>query len=112
VFRTGRFDEKLYIGLPDLPARQGLLEKQINKIPRAPDLCVADWARRLEGYTGSDIVGILHDAKRAALSRSIRENNDPLLAAADLQAALQTIPSSVTEHLLKQYEAFRKQRFG
>ncbi|MFZ4395149.1 MAG: ATP-binding protein [Kiritimatiellia bacterium] len=112
VFRTGRFDEKIYIGMPDLPARLGLLKRHLDGLPLEAVFDYQHWADRLNGYTGSDIVGIVHDAKRTALRRSILEKTDPIIIATDLDAAFKTIPSSVTERMLKQYEQFREQRFG
>lgn len=112
VFRTGRFDEKIYIGLPDEAARLGLLKIHLGDLPLQADFDFAAWTARLDGYTGSDIVGIVHDAKRSALRRSIQESGDPVIAADDLEQALVTIPSSVTDRMLKQYEQFRQQRFG
>ncbi len=112
VFRTGRFDEKIYIGLPDLPARRGILQMSLKDVPLPEGFVLDAWVKRLEGYTGSDIVGIVHDAKRAALGRSVREDTEPILTEADLEGAFKTIPSSVTPQLLRQYEAFRAARFG
>jgi SpoVK/Ycf46/Vps4 family AAA+-type ATPase len=112
VFRTGRFDEKIHIGLPDAAARGGLLEKHLAGLPLDVGLEMETWVTRLDGYTGSDIVGIIHDAKRAALRRSVQAGGDPLIGASDLEQALKTIPPSVTERMLAQYERFRQQRFG
>jgi len=112
VFRTGRFDEKIYIGLPDLPARRGLLQRQLTELPLQDDLNIEALAVRLDGYTGSDIVGIIHDAKRAALRRSIVEDTAPLITNADIQQAMTTIPSSVTDKMLRQYEEFIARRFS
>lgn len=112
VFRTGRFDEKIYIGLPDEAARLGMLKIHLGDLPLQADFDFAAWTTRLDGYTGSDIVGIVHDAKRSALRRSIQDGGEPVIAHADLEQALATIPSSVTDRMLKQYEQFRQQRFG
>ena len=112
VFRTGRFDEKIYIGPPDPDARAKILGLHLDGVPTAPDIDRAAWVARLDGFSGSDIVAIVIDAKRACHSRSVREDSDPQLRAADLEQALTTIPSSITPALLKQYEQFRKARFG
>jgi transitional endoplasmic reticulum ATPase len=112
VFRTGRFDEKIYIPPPDRPARLGILKMQVKDVAGADQLDLEALADRLNGYTGSDIVGIVNSAKRCALSRSIRENAPAVLTAADLEQSFVTIPSSITDRLIKQYDAFREQRFG
>jgi SpoVK/Ycf46/Vps4 family AAA+-type ATPase len=112
VFRTGRFDAKIHVGLPDKAAREGILQYQLSTLSLENGFNFSEWSDRLDGYTGSDIVGIVIDAKRRALSRSIEEENDPVIKAADIAAALTVIPSSVTPAMLKQYEAFGKARFG
>ena len=111
VFRTGRFDEKLYIGLPDAAARLGMLERSFRDVPREGPFPLEPWADRLDGYTGSDITGVAKKARQIAFRRSIEENADPLVLEADLTAAAAAIPASVTPEMIKQYEAFNARRF-
>lgn len=111
VFRTGRFDEKLYIGLPDRAARLGMLERSFTDIPREDGFALAPWAERLDGYTGSDIAGLAKKARQIAFRRSIEEEADPVVREADMEAARALIPSSVTATMLKEYERFNAQRF-
>ena len=112
VFRTGRFDEKLHIGVPDAAARLGMLKRSFKTAPLAPDVDLPAWAARLENYSGSDVVGLARKACQIAFRRSIDESADPVVLAADLESAVRAIPSSITESLLKQYEEFDKKRFG
>ncbi|MEM7391954.1 MAG: ATP-binding protein, partial [Verrucomicrobiota bacterium] len=111
VFRTGRFDEKIYIPPPDARAREGILNIHLNRVALDEKFSLTDWGERLDGYTGSDIVGIVNAAKRSSLSRCIRDNAEPVVLNEDLEDAFKTIPSSVTENLLQQYERFREARF-
>ena len=112
VFRTGRFDEKLHIGVPDVAARLGMLKRSFKTAPLAPDVDLPAWAARLENYSGSDVVGLARKACQIAFRRSIDESSDPIVLAADLEAAVRAIPSSITPALLAQYDAFDRQRFG
>jgi len=112
VFRTGRFDEKLHIGVPDAAARLGMLKRSFRTAPLAPDVDLPAWAARLENYSGSDVVGLARKACQIAFRRSIDENADPVVRGADLEQAVRAIPSSITPALLAQYDAFDKQRFG
>lgn len=112
VFRTGRFDEKIYICPPDEPARHGILQMEINGVNMEPGFDAAHWAERLAGYSGSDIVGVMKSAKRISLGRAIREEADAVLKVEDIEAALQKIPSSITDKMLKEYARFREQRFN
>lgn len=112
VFRTGRFDEKLFIGLPDAPARRGLLDRSLGEAPRDSGIDLDAWTTRLDGFTGSDIVGIVNGAKRAALARSVADGAPPCVTQADLEGAQGRIPSSVTPALMRRYATFRQERFG
>ena len=112
VFRTGRFDEKIHIAPPDLPARRGILGMALGQavVDEAIDLDAL--AERLDGYSGSDIAGIVNAAKRQALRRSIQEERDPVILGDDLEAGLAAIPSSITDKMLKQYDKFVQTRFA
>ena len=112
VFRTGRFDEKLHIGVPDASARLGMLRRSFKTAPLAADVDLAAWAARLGNYSGSDVVGLARKACQIAFRRSIDESSDPVVLASDLEQARQAIPSSITPELLARYEAFDRQRFG
>ena len=49
----------------------------LDKVPLQAGFPFETWAQRLTGYTGSDIVGIVNDAKRAAVG-----SEDPVWLAA------------------------------
>ena len=111
VFRTGRFDEKIYIGLPDSSARQGMLTRAFDGVACEPSVDCQAWAARLDGYTGSDITGLAKKARQIAFRRSIETGDEPIVLGADLEAALKVIPSSVTPQMIRQYEEFNSRRF-
>ena len=109
VFRTGRFDEKLYIQPPDVAARLGIFKHHLKEVPVGADIDIEQWAERLEGYTGSDIVGIVNGAKRSALGRAIREESEAEIRSEDLERTLKTIPPSANEKMLAKYQRFAEQ---
>lgn len=111
VFRTGRFDEKIYIGLPDERARNGLLAKAFDGVPVEDTIDLGALAARLDGYTGSDIVGIAAKARKRAFCRSIEHECEAMVALSDLEDALRTIPSSVTPALVAKYDRFKELRW-
>ena len=111
VFRTGRFDEKLYIGLPDQAARLGMLTCAFDGVACEQSVDCVQWAGRLDGYTGSDITGIARKARLAAFKRSVETGTEPVVLVSDLENAIKVIPSSVTPAMIKQYESFNQQRF-
>lgn len=111
VFRTGRFDEKVYIAPPDAAARLKIMQLNIAgaKVEEGFDLNAA--AAGMEGASGSDVAAVVSAAKRAALGRAIREDGEPVLKAEDFELARKRIPLSITEEILKPYARFMKERF-
>lgn len=112
VFRSGRFDEKIYIGPPDYEARLGILKKHIGIATCGAEVKRETLAESLEGFSGSDVAGIVHAAKRLALGRAVVTESDPVIIAEDFENARQRIPSSITNAMLEQFEKFKLQRFG
>ena len=111
VFRTGRFDEKVYIGPPDLAARQRILELNVKEARLADDVRLDDVASGMDGASGSDMAAVVSAAKRAALARAIRDDTDPIITNADFDEARRRIPLSITEGILAPYRKFIEERF-
>ena len=112
VFRTGRFDEKLYVGPPDAEARLAILAHHLGSAVVQDGFDAKAFARGLDGYSGSDVAAIVHAAKRLALGRAVTEGGDPVVMVDDLMRACNRVPSSITPDMLAEYARFRKQRFG
>ena len=111
VFRTGRFDEKVYIGPPDCAAREKILELNLNGAKVADDVVLSDIAVAMDGASGSDVAAVVSAAKRAALGRAIKEDSDPIMVAADFDDAMRRIPLSITDAILAPYRKFMEERF-
>lgn len=111
VFRTGRFDEKLFVGLPDAAAREQILRRHFKDVPLSPEVDLANVAVHLDGYTGSDLVGIASSCKRAGFHRQISGQPDVAVLTTDFEEAIKRIPKSVTPQLMKRYEGFNEKRF-
>lgn len=111
VFRTGRFDEKIYIGPPDAPAREKILELNLKGANVEEGVDAAAIARSMEGASGSDVAAVVAAAKRAALGRAVRSGTEPAISAADFVDALSRIPSSITPAILAPYAKFMEERF-
>ena len=112
VFRSGRFDEKIYIGPPDTEARLGIFKRHLGDAACDAAVDLAAWAEALEGFTGSDVAAVVHTAKRLALGRAVSEDGEAVLLNEDLLEAQTRVPSSITPAMLDEFERFKKQRFG
>ena len=55
VLRPGRFDEKVYVPLPDSAARLKLLAINLSHRPLSPEVDLNRLSEQLEGYSGADI---------------------------------------------------------
>jgi transitional endoplasmic reticulum ATPase len=55
VLRPGRFDAKVHIPLPDLPARRKMLDLYLSKRPLDDAVNLDALAQQLDGYSGADI---------------------------------------------------------
>jgi len=71
LLRPGRLDQLIYIPLPDLPARQGILEATLKKAPIAPNVSIAFVAQKTEGFSGADLSELCQRGAKAAIRDSI-----------------------------------------
>mmetsp|Transcript_27298 Transcript_27298/g.85230 ORF Transcript_27298/g.85230 Transcript_27298/m.85230 type:complete len:340 (-) Transcript_27298:344-1363(-) len=71
LLRPGRLDQLIYIPLPDLPARQGILEATLKKSPIAPNVPLSFVAQKTEGFSGADLSELCQRAAKAAIRDAI-----------------------------------------
>src|ERR1700759_1143357 len=93
LLRPGRFDELIYVGVPDRNGRRRILAIQTQKMPLAEDVDLDALAARTERFTGAD----LEDLTRRAGLIALRANLDAkAVAMADFDAAMDDSRASVT----------------
>merc|ERR1711987_9278 len=71
LLRPGRLDQLIYIPLPDLPARQSILEATLRKSPIAPNVPLSFIAQKTEGFSGADLAELGQRAAKAAIRDAI-----------------------------------------
>jgi SpoVK/Ycf46/Vps4 family AAA+-type ATPase len=104
VLRPGRFDEKVYIPLPDLPARRKMLDIYLGKRPVADDLDLNALAQQLDGFSGADIKYICDRAATVPFLQSVATGQEGEITPAILQDVLSDTRRSVTPDLLKRFD--------
>jgi transitional endoplasmic reticulum ATPase len=104
VLRPGRFDEKVYIPLPDLAARRKMLDIYLSKRPVADDLDLEALAKRLEGYSGADIKYLCDRAATIPFLQSVASGQDGDITAAVIDDALADTKPSVTAEMLHRFD--------
>ncbi len=105
LLRAGRFDKLLYVPAPDLKSRKKILEVHTRNMPLAGDVDLNVIAERTEGYVGADLENICREAGMMAY----RENPEASqVTQENFLAALNVIPPSVDDEVLKFYESIQK----
>lgn len=106
VLRPGRFDEKVYIPLPDAPARFKMLEMYLGKRPVADDVDLGELCDRVDGFSGADIRRICERAATIPFLEAVAGKPEREITQQDVDAALDDSKPSVRREDLARYEAF------
>ncbi len=109
VMRPGRFDEKVYIPLPDLAARRKMLEIYLSKRPVDPSVNFDVLAQKLDGYSGADIKYICDKSATIPFLRSVATGTEGCIDNQIIDDSIVDTPRSVTPEQLKRFEAWGKE---
>ncbi len=100
LLRPGRFDELIYVPVPDEEGRRIILRIHTARMPLDGDVRLDALVERTQGYTGAD----LEDLVRRAGLMALREDADAdLVPHRFFEAALEETRASVTEEMEKEY---------
>merc|ERR1711865_527404 len=120
LLRPGRLDQLIYIPLPDLPARQGILESTLKKSPIAPNVPLDFIAQKTEGFSGADLAELCQRAAKAAIrdaisAEELNQGGDDLecegsneISRKHFEEAFAGARRSVAAADLAKYDQFRK----
>ena len=70
--RPGRFDRRVYIGLPDIRGREAILRVHARGKPLADDVDLNSIARGTPGFSGADLENLLNEAALMAVTNGRR----------------------------------------
>ena len=102
LLRPGRFDELIYVGVPDMAGRARILGIQTQKMPLATDVDLDVVAARTERFTGADLEDVVRRAGLFALRASLDTRE---VTMAHFEAALAESRASVTAEMEEEYRA-------
>jgi transitional endoplasmic reticulum ATPase len=109
VMRPGRLDARVYVPLPDAPARYKLLEIYFNGRPLADDADFGVLCDRLVGYSGADIKAIAQQAAERPFLEAIGGQAARAISQADIMAVIEETRPSVHPSDLVRYEKFARE---
>src|SRR5437763_53293 len=101
LLRPGRFDELIYVGVPDTAGRRRILAIHTEGMPHASDVDLEAIAQRTDRFTGADLEDLVRRAGLTALRRGLDEAK---VTKADFEVALTESRASVTAEMLEEYE--------
>ncbi len=73
LLRAGRFDRQIVVGLPDVKAREQILEVHARKKRLADDIDLKVIAKNTSGFAGADLENVLNEAALLAARRNLHE---------------------------------------
>ena len=73
LLRAGRFDRQIVVGLPDVKAREQILEVHSRKKRLAEDVDLKVIAKNTSGFAGADLENVLNEAALLAARRNMTE---------------------------------------
>lgn len=106
--RPGRFDEKIYIPLPDLEARKKLFELKLKTVPQER-LDFDYLANITDGFNGADIGAFCDKLKMLAINKSIAINAEYPITMEEVIQVQGTIKSSVSGEDFERLLEFKEQ---
>ncbi|HOL91386.1 MAG TPA: ATP-dependent zinc metalloprotease FtsH [Clostridiales bacterium] len=72
LLRPGRFDRRIYIGLPDIKGREAILKVHARGKPLGSDVKLDELAKSTPGFTGADLENLLNEAALLAARKNKR----------------------------------------
>ncbi len=104
--RPGRFDEKIYIPLPDFEARKKLFELKLKNVP-TKDLDYTVLANITDGFSGADISQFAEKLKMNAIHNSLQAKEEAPITMSDVNEVSKEVKTSVINEDIERLEQFR-----
>ena len=104
LLRPGRFDRMILVNEPDEEARKHILEIHTKNMP-LKNVNLATLSKKMVGYTGADIEGVVREAAILALRKNPKAKEVTMKHFDD---ALEQVSPSVTEDTVKYYSELGK----
>lgn len=109
AMRSGRFSQKIYLPLPDAPARKFMLEKNMKGVPVADDFDIDRIVAQTENYSGADIEELCDRAKDDPLLEAIATDSIVKVTNEDFDKVLKIFPPSVTKKEIERFEKYNQE---
>ncbi len=110
--RSGRFSEKIYLPLPDAPARRFMIDKNMKNVPVSKDFDIDKIVEQTDGYSGADLEELCDRAKDEPLLKAIATDSVVDVTNEDFDKILEKMPPSVTPKEIERFEKYNEEING
>ena len=86
LLRSGRFDRRVTVNLPDVKGRKEILEDHARNKKMASDVSLENLARRTPGFSGADLANVLNEGAILAV-----RNKETQITMTDLDEAIDRV---------------------
>lgn len=112
MLRGGRFDTQIYVGVPDLAAREFLVNRALGGIAKEEDVDLSKLAWALEGYGGGDVTAICEKIKLEPYKREVLTGEAQRITREDCNKVLSSSRNVITPEELEKFKAYREGNYG
>jgi transitional endoplasmic reticulum ATPase len=105
LLRPGRFDELIYVSVPNREGRRHILSIHARRMPIGETVDLDDLAARTDRFTGADLEDLVRRAGMFALRESIANTKVEMT---HFEKALEETRASVTQEMEEDYERIRE----
>ena len=86
LLRSGRFDRRVIVSLPDIKGREAILQVHARNKKLASDVSLANLAKRTPGFSGADLANVLNEGAILAVRK-----NESKVTMTDLDEAIDRV---------------------
>lgn len=86
LLRSGRFDRRVTVSLPDIKGREAILHVHARNKKLASDVSLANMAKRTPGFSGADLANVLNEGAILAVRK-----NEAKVTMTDLDEAIDRV---------------------
>lgn len=86
LLRSGRFDRRVTVSLPDIKGREAILHVHARNKKLASDVSLANLAKRTSGFSGADLANVLNEGAILAVRK-----NEAKVTMTDLDEAIDRV---------------------
>ena len=106
ILRPGRFDERIYVGLPDAASLSRMLQIHLSGRPLSDDFEFGKVAAGLSGFSGADVRKLCERAASEAFLESVHTQNDRVIGPDDVLRLASEVLPSVSSELVARYKEY------